>query len=208
MAYSDQLDYDNPESRRINDYLMDLEAQRQYDGTSNIQEPDLFEDDLVGGARKGTRRRRVPRKPAGGAVRRMPMAHYLDAGRTNYSRVFNPLPQEAYAHRMPVARGGRHSASYNFFNGVKHGLSDVGRELAPVAKKAAIDLGKKAIQQGISNLPSLLEAAGRRRHTRKPRARGGAISGGNRGAIVSAVMRKHGLALGAASRFVKEQGLY
>ena len=118
------------------------------------------------------------RKPKGGVLIR-------DVPSQFHSSVYPPALASYTAGRDAFGRGYDGGA----FN-LGKALKSVGKSVAPVAKEVGMSLAKEGIKQGI-----------------KSYAKGGARAN-TRGAIVKEVMRKHGLSLPEASKFVKENNLY
>ena len=88
-----------------------------------------------------------------------------------------------------------------FDYGLRSVLNPVSKTLKPVAKLA----------KTVAPLAPLLLALGEDKMTTKPfKKRIRAVGGGakERGAIVSKIMKEHGLSLPMASKYVKEHGLY
>jgi hypothetical protein len=88
-----------------------------------------------------------------------------------------------------------------FDYGLRSVLNPVSKTLKPVAKLA----------KTVAPLAPLLLALGEGDMTTKPfKKRIRAVGGGakERGAIVSKIMKEHGLSLPMASKYVKEHGLY
>ena len=105
---------------------------------------------------------------------------------------YEPHVMDIHAMRMPRAKSGGARSGGARSGGARSGGSGGGKKdevlkfLAPHGRKLVEAASKKALEK--------LEGLGR-----KPKS--------TRGQMVAKVMKEHGLALGAASRFIKEHGL-
>jgi hypothetical protein len=119
-----------------------------------------------------------------------------------------------------------HAKGAGFFDSIKSVGKAVGRELAPVAKEVAVDLAKDYIKSKASGskggvmlrndmsqfhsnvYPPALASYHARAGKRATLPKSGAKRNSARGAIVAEIMRKKGLTLPQASKYVKEHNLY
>lgn len=125
--------------------------------------------------------------------------------------------------RSRSIRGGRSFAA-RLRSRAEKAFKPVGRELKSVAqdvynratpivhqayndlKSQAVGELKRGVATGLASLASGAAASGGRRYRKKRSARGGARS--VRGAMVSKLMRQHGMGLGEASRYIADHKMY
>jgi len=98
------------------------------------------------------------------------------------------VPEVDYTYGLPPLKAGKKRGFAKFLKTVGQFVKPINKELQPL--KDAL------VKKGVSTI----EAGARPKSAPRPKSA--------RGAIVSRVMREQGLGLGAASKFVKENGLY
>lgn len=105
------------------------------------------------------------------------------------------VPSEFHSSVYPPALASYTAGRDAFGRGRASKIRKFLKPAIPIAKELGMTLAKEGIKEGVKSYA-------------KSGSKSGGARGGARGAIVKEVMKKHGLSLPEASKFVKENGLY